>query len=291
MNNLLKGFTLTLMLLALSSPIYALNASLGSDSDQDGREDGTATHLTGNPLITIEPASLLIDRGHSGDFNIGGLVTYLLEQGWTVNELHDPVTPEALAAYDVYLIPTKIGTNETIDQYTQDEALAVMAFVANGKGLWCFAEYNGNQTGVNSVASQFGIEFQSSLITDPVNNVNGNENWPLITNIGMHPISAGVGSFGFIAGCCVGTSAMSTVVATCGPNASSVECPNMPPVISVYENGGRAVFCGDITPLYPNFDITEEHWLMLANTAEWLAVNQSVETEDMSWDNIKSLYR
>ena len=89
----------------------------------------------------------------------------------------------------------------------------------------------------------------------------------------------------------MGTSSPSTVIATGGPNASSIECPDFPAVLSVYESGGRAVFCGDITPLYPNYDITDEHWLMLANTAEWLAVNQSVETDVMRWGNIKSLYR
>jgi len=291
MKKLLQGVTLVLAIIVISSPANAFDLNSTEDSNQDGVSDSNTTSLGGNPFITIEPASILIDRAHSGDFNVGGLVEFLLSQGWTVDELYNPVTPEALAAYDVYLIPTKIGTNAGIDSYSEDEALAVMAFVEDGNGLWCLAEYNGDQTGVNSVANQFGIDFQSSTITDPVDNIDGHQSWPLITLIEPHPISEGVSAFGYIAGCCVETSAPSTVLATGGPNASSAECPDFPPVLSVYENGGRAVFCGDITPFYPGFDITEEHWLMLANTAEWLAVNQSVETEDMSWGNIKTLYR
>ena len=141
------------------------------------------------------------------------------------------------------------------------------------------------------LGAEFGVSFQPDIVTDPVENVGGNANWPWITMIEAHPVTEGVSAFGVYAGCCVSTESPSEVLATGGDNASSSMCPTYPTVMAVYDNIGRAVFCGDITPCYPGYDITEEHWQMLANTAEWLAFGGPVATEAMGWSAVKSLYR
>jgi hypothetical protein len=240
------------------------------------------------------PANLLVDRAHSGDFDIGGLEDFLTSQGWIVDELYTPVTPAALADYDVFLIPSKVGElNEfpSIDPYTAAEVEAVVAFVANGNGLWCLTEFKRDQSGVNTVANEFGVSFHADVVRDEVDNVDGSPSWPLIQLINPHPITTEVSAFGYYAGCCVGTASPAEVIATGGPNATSDDCPTYPPVLAVYENGGRAVFCGDCTPFYPDYAITQEHWLLLANTAAWLAHGEVVATESVGWTEFKSLYR
>ncbi len=291
MRTFLLGISLCLALFCIPTLVFANDLSPVTDSNLDGIPDSNTNSSSGGSGITIQPASMLVDRAHGNSFNIGGLVSFLLGEGWTVDELNSPLTPEILQGYDVYLIPTSLGSGSSITPYTPDEAMAVLAFVEDGHGLWCFSEYSRNPSGVNSVAAQFGIDFKSGMIIDPVENIDGNQNWPLITMIESHPITEGVNSFGYYAGCCVGTTNPAVVVASGGANAASSECPNFPPVLAVYQNGGRAVFCGDITPLYPNYDISDEHWLMLANTAEWLATYQTVATETMNWNGVKSLYR
>jgi len=277
-------------------PILCLAGDLnqGRDADGDGAPDATVTARGRYVLPMIPPASLLIDRAHGGDFDLGGLTDFLTSQGWTVDELTSPVTVEALAGYDVFLIPSKVGglgEFPSIDPYSPAESEAVLAFVEADHGLWCLSEYKRDPSGVNSVAGQFGVSFNDDVVLDPEYNVNGDPVWPLIQAIDFHPITEGVSSFGYYAGCCVGTESPAFAVATGSSYASSNNCFDYPPVLTVYQNGGRAVFCGDGTPLYPGYETTEGNWQLIANIAEWLATGQVVGTESMSWGDVKSLYR
>lgn len=291
-----KYARISLCVATVCAPLLVLAAGPfhGADADADRKADVEISVGGAEGLATIPPANLLVDRAHSGDFDVGGLTDFLIANGWTVDELHTPVTAEALTGYDVFLIPSNVGSPGEfpgIDPYTAAELEAVFAFVEDDNGLWCLTEYNRDQSGVNSVASLFGVSFYGDVVIDPVDNVDGNQSWPVIEMLTGHPIGLGVASFGYYAGCCVGVADPAVVVATGGPYASSNNCPDDPPVLAAYENGGRAVFSGDSTPLYPGYPISADHWQLLANTAEWLARGQVIATESTGWSRVKSLYR
>jgi len=267
-----------------------------SDLDLDAEHDMNRASVSNNHAIPGSPsttARLLVDRSHHNNFNVSGLTDHLTANGWIVGELATgPVTKEALHDWDIFLVPAR--TLGGLSNFTEGEVDAVETFLENGGGLWAFHEYSKDPTGINSLTSRFGVSFFDDTVSDPTDNHGpGYEVIALIRKISQHSITDGVDSFFYRAGCCLDVQSPALVVAKGDEDASSLNCASSPPVLAVTSDIGRAVFCGDITPLHPDYfpeRLSGSELQLLINTAIWLAT-ASVPVEDQSWSKLKCLYR
>jgi hypothetical protein len=161
--------------------------------------------------------------------------------------------------------------------FTPSEANAVADYVNGGAGVWIFGEYKGfGNVLPNVVAAPFGIEFNEDMVYDPTDN-EGNDFWPTIHLLEPHPITGGVSSFGYYAGCSLDVVPPSIVIGKGDEDAYSDFYPagSYPPVLAAANYGaGRVVAIGDNTPLHPNYyphELREEEKLLLSNIAVWLS--------------------
>ncbi len=293
----MKSFTALLAIVVIT--LLSAGTSLGSgptDLDQDAVDDGNRPPVSNYAAFPATPpiaARLLVDRAHLGNFDVSGFTDHLTANGWIVGELvTGPVTAEALAGWDIYLIPVK--TTAGLSSFSEGEVDAVAAFLKDGGGLWAFHDYTKDATGINSLTSRFGVSFHEDTVSDPTDNPGpGYEIIPLIQQISQHPITEGVDSFAYRAGCCLDVRSPAFVLAQGDEDAHSTNCSSAPPVLAVTTEVGRAVFSGDITPLHPSYFpeyLTAAEIQLLINIANWLAI-APVATEDMSWSTLKCLYR
>jgi hypothetical protein len=251
-------------LLGFSLSLCFTSAQALTDPDCDGVE-GTSTARVGGGQLVMGTGKLLVDQSHGNGFDITYLTDWLVPQGWTVDEVFSgPITEAALAPYDIFLVPVSLGGG--ISSFSASEAAAVGAFVAGGKGLFAFGEYNTNPAGMNSLTAQFGVTFHADVVSDPTNNEYNTTVWPTIYLIDAHPVTTGVSSYTYYAGCCVSVTSPSSVIATGDADAYSAYCPSFPPVLAVYESGGRAVFSGDETPIFGQ----QSEPMLLPNIMNWL---------------------
>ena len=69
-----------------------------------------------------------------------------------------PVTEEALAGADVFIVPTKL------EPYTRAEGDAIEAFVARGSGLWILSNHRPFHEADGLLASRFGVVLESTFL-------------------------------------------------------------------------------------------------------------------------------
>jgi len=251
---------------------YGQTLSELSDPDADGVDDKISLKQLLPLSIQSEPIisrTMLIDRSHGQNFDVSGFTNYLVSEGWTVDALFTrPVTLEILSGYDVFMIPY------TSVIFLTSEIDAVTSYVQAGGGIWVFGEYEKDLSGSNSVASQFGVTFNIDMVYDPTNHEGASDYCPTIHVLETHPITNGVSSFGYYAGCSLNVSNPAEVIAKGDDDAYSIFYTSYPPVLVAAEYGmGHSVFMGDITPLHPNYypnDLREEEKLLLSNIVEWL---------------------
>lgn len=245
------------------------------------------------PSSLISTANLLIDRSHGNVFNVSGFMNYLASQGWVIAE-HSlgPITASVLSGFDLLLIPTT-DSPIPIAAFSPPEVEAIQSFLAEGGGLWVLND-SVDPAGVNTLSAAFGVTFRHDFLQDPSNN-EGRLYWPTIYILTAHPVVSGVESFGYYAGDCVAVSEPSAVIARGDDDCYSLYCPagSYPPTLAAWERAGRAVFCGDITPLHPNYypsRLREEEQVLLQNIMNWLLGSPPTETSHMSWGGLKATY-
>ncbi|MCK9997051.1 MAG: hypothetical protein KAH56_12330 [Candidatus Krumholzibacteria bacterium] len=287
---------LAVVVIAMLSPGIGLGNGL-TDLDLDSVDVGNRPTLSNYPTFPATPpiaARLLVDRAHLGNFDVSGFTDHLTANGWIVGELvSGPVTTEALAGWDIYLIPVKT-TAAGLAGFSEEEVDAVAMFLKNGGGLWAFHEYSRDPTGINSLTSRFGVLFHDDTVNDPTDNAGpGYESIAFIQNISQHPVTEGVDRITYHGGCCLDVQSPALVLAQGDEDAYSMNCSSVPPVLAVTSDTGRAVFCGDITPMHPSYFpeyLTASEIQLLINIANWLAI-APVPTEETSWSTLKCLYR
>ena len=134
----------------------------------------------------------------------------------------------------------------------------------------------------NSLATQFGVTFNSDAVINPKDYFSWKPYWPIIRKLEPHAITAGVSSFVYYGGCSLNVLSPAAVVATGGADAYSDGgiYGDDPPVLAAAEaESGRAVFIGDMSALRSSkYDgLSDEHKQLLANIVDWL--NQGGENE------------
>ena len=271
-----KAVVLTVCAVLLMGMAGAITASVQADNDADATEgvlppmNQDQNQKISEPILS--QGKMLIDRTHGQTFNVSGFTDYLVSQGWIVDQLNTgPITRSRLEGYDIFLIPyAEI-------EFTSSEIDSIVSYVEDGGGIWVFGEY-GRDTTTNSVSQEFGVTFNDDTVYDPTDNVNGTYYWPLIHILKTHPITEGVESFGYYAGCSLNVNQPSKIIAKGDDDAYSTYYTSYPPVLAAVEYGsGKAVFCGDMTPLHPNYypeRLTDEEKLLLSNIVEWLLAEE-----------------
>lgn len=266
------------------------------DTDLDGEPglaEPPAEPFAPAPSILVGTGNLLIVRSHNNNFDVSGFTTFLASEGWVINQhLSGPVTDSVLAGHDVLMVPTR-NSNDPTPPYTLAERAAIRAFLDAGHGMWVFNDIT-SPSGINTLAEEYGVSFQYDVVRDPSNN-EGLLTWPTIHQLAAHPITSSVGSYGYYGGDCLIVSPPGEIVARADEDAYSVYCPEgtRPPVLVVFETGGRAVFAGDITPLHPNWYpdmLRPEEQLLLQNIVNWLLGRTPTATLPSSWGSVKAAY-
>jgi len=242
------------------------------------------------PSVLAGTGVLLIDRSHGSDFDVSGFTDFLAANGWTIAVLAGgPIDDDALSGVDVLLIPAKSGSS--LFPFSAAETSAIQSFLAAGGGLWALND-NNNPSGINTLASTFGVAFQYDYVRDPTNN-EGELIWPTIHLLEPHPVTVGVDTYGYYLGDCLLVTTPAEIVARADEDAYSLFCPvgSMPPTIAVWAVGaGRAVFAGDETPLHPAWytdRLRAEEQILLQNIANWLLGDATTSTAPSSWGKLK----
>jgi hypothetical protein len=194
--------------------------------------------------------------------------------------------------FDVLMIPAPTAGSSLIP-FSAEEIVAIRTFLQSGNGLWVIHDASALRTGVNTLASEFEVEFMQDAVLDSTDN-EGETFWPTISMLASHPLTVDVASFGYYAGCCVATARTESVVASGDADAYSQGCQVMPPVLLALESPGRAVFVGDNTPMHPSYYLDRlrpEEQRLLQNTAVWLLGPPPNAVEGESWGRVKGRFR
>jgi len=230
---------------------------------------------------------------------VSGFTNFLASQGWVIDEQTVyPITAEALAPYDILMVPVRpSGVGPGIWPFTAGEQAVIQGYLDEGNGLWLFHEGpSANPAGVNSLASLFGVEFFADFLRDSTNN-EGVPIWPTIHVLTPHATTDEVLSFGYYGGTCLSMEAPALAIATGDEDTYSFYepgCTGYPPVLAAYEVGGRVMFCGDNTPLHSTYypgQLREEEQRLLQNIACWLLGPPPNANAQTSWGQIKVEFR
>jgi hypothetical protein len=133
--------------------------------------------------------------------NYGELKDHLESNGFACHSFMEfPITRQNLGYYDILVIPCPDNA-----QFSSDEIEAISTWVKeDGGGLVMMSHAGGDKgrrTNLSDLAEKFGMSFENDQVLDKENNF-GLENLPAITKfIPPHPITDGLESICFRAGC------------------------------------------------------------------------------------------
>ncbi|MHA1792406.1 MAG: hypothetical protein ACTSVI_07155 [Promethearchaeota archaeon] len=151
-----------------------------------------------------------------------------------------PITRHSLQNYDILVFPCT-----DFSKFTQEEINAISQWVnEDGGGLLLLSHAGGDRgrrTNMSELAAQFGIIFENDQVRDENHNF-GIDNMPEIKNFPIpHPITEGIGSICYRAGCSLTVVGIATQVAMADLDAE----PQSATVIAASEPGeGRVVSIG-----------------------------------------------
>ena len=210
--------------------------------------------------------------------NFKSLSSILNENGFTCYPYAEfPIARNNLAPYDILVL----GCPDNA-KFSKQEIETIVNWVTNeGGGLLMLSHAGGDKgrrSNLSELAEQFGIIFENDQVLDKVNNM-GVENLPLITNFGFpHPISEGISSICYRAGCSLTISNMSvTPVVSSSADSEPVESPL---ILSTEMGEGRIVAIGSYEMFRDNIagGISEgSHAQLILNVFNWLKTSKREE--------------
>ncbi|MGV9206206.1 MAG: hypothetical protein ACOC44_19550 [Promethearchaeia archaeon] len=193
--------------------------------------------------------------------------------------LETPITEEVLNRYDilVFVCPD-------FAKISHQEILEIENWVRNDGGGLLLLSHAGGDKGRNSnlseLAERFGIAFESDQVLDDEKNL-GLENRPRIDNFNPpHPITEGVDSLCYRAGCSLSIMGESLSIAVSNETSEPFSCP----LICVAEpDHGRVCAIGSYEMFRDDtsggFDY-EEHSKLALNLFEWLISDYRQEVRE-----------
>jgi len=142
------------------------------------------------------------------------------------NFLETPVTQESLKPFDILVIACP-----DFSKLSHIEIMEIVNWVKeNGGGLLLLSHAGGDRgrnSNISELSQQFGIVFENDQVLDEVNNI-GIENMPLISSINFippHPITNGVSSICYRAGCSLTVIGSAISITTSNETSEPFSCP------------------------------------------------------------------
>ncbi|MFX1340403.1 MAG: coiled-coil domain-containing protein [Promethearchaeota archaeon] len=177
------------------------------------------------------PYYIAFDNSHKErarlDENFTELRDYLNENDFICyNFLETPVTQESLNPFDILVIACP-----DFSKFSHIELMEIVNWVKEEGGGLLLLSHAGGDRGRNSnlseLSEQFGIAFENDQVLDEVNNI-GIENMPIISSINFippHPITNGVSSICYRAGCSLTVIGSAISIATSNETSEPFSCP------------------------------------------------------------------
>jgi len=177
------------------------------------------------------PYYVAFDNSHKErarlDENFAELRDYLNENEFICyNFLETPVTQESLKPFDILVIACP-----DFSKLSHIEIMEIVNWVKeDGGGLFLLSHAGGDRgrnSNLTELSEQFGIAFENDQVLDEVNNI-GIENMPIISSINFippHPITNGVSSICYRAGCSLTVIGSAISIATSNETSEPFSCP------------------------------------------------------------------
>ncbi len=252
---------------------------------------------------------ILFDAGHGNtktpDYRCTIFADALEQQGYTVDVLGGAVTPEILAAYDVFISSTPENG------FTQSEITYIQQYIENGGSALLIGEW-GNGWGTEYLAqivAPYGITPDPNCVYQPNNCYYGYDEWPIITQV--EPPIQNVESYVEYAGSSISVNSPAQAIAwtdadayvatanVLGEDASPERrltdqyeanvIENVLPMVAISEPYGKVAYVGDSSvfcdvdsytgvPMINEFDNKE----LALSLVAWLAGGESSGEPDIS---------
>ncbi len=192
------------------------------------------------------PFYVAFDEAHKPrgkiDGNYGHLKNHLTNLGFVCQTFMEfPITRQNLSPFDILVIPcpdfAKFSSNEidAIAQWVKED----------GGGLLCLSHAGGDKgrrSNLSELVEKFGFSFENDQVLDYSHNF-GLENLPEVTNFTPpHPITEGITSLCFRAGCSLSTIGLNVVPVAISNEES--EPFSSPLVVTVEVQEGRVIGVG-----------------------------------------------
>lgn len=229
------------------------------------------------------PYYIAFDNSHKErarlDENYTELRNYLNENDFTCyNFLETPVTQESLKPFDILVIACP-----DFSKLSHIEIMELVNWVKeDGGGLLLLSHAGGDRgrsSNLSELSEQFGISFENDQVLDDVNNI-GIENLPIISSINFippHPITNGVYSICYRAGCSLTVIGSAISIASSNETSEPFGCPL---ICTSEPNKGRVCVIGS----YEMFrDKTgggfqyDDHATLALNIFNWLISDYHME--------------
>lgn len=127
-----------------------------------------------HPAFTTQKPVVYFDEGHNNFHTTTGLykpfAQLLKNDGYDLHVSNQPVTAQALAKADVFIIANAKGEGDLNDTpaFTPAETEVIKSWVAGGGSLLLIADHFPFGSAVQNLADQFQIMFQKGMVEDSV---------------------------------------------------------------------------------------------------------------------------
>lgn len=127
------------------------------------------------PAYETRHPVVLIDQAHNNRHSVSGsykpFTALAKSDGYAVRALRDPVTSDALAGCEIFVIPAALGKDDTNSSpaFSQQEVDAIVNWVQRGGSLLLITDHHPFGGAVRNLAMRLGVEMHNGMTFDPVN--------------------------------------------------------------------------------------------------------------------------
>jgi hypothetical protein len=217
-------------------------------------------------------AKLVVDRNHGQVVDLSGL-TGTLGQGWTVVELREPLTEQALSDCSLLVVPQPVSALDP------SEVDAIVAYVRAGGGLLVLGEADGPK--FTALQRDFGVSLDPDRLFDYLNN--GAEEFMVVVpeNLRVHPILQGVDSFVYADGCSLSNAGICVTGENTEPPSVDLVVTGHSDVIS-YSSAEDCYYYWSYSPVLAATTLDNGRAVFVGDT-DSLAANQQLFTNIVNW--------
>lgn len=140
-----------------------------------GDYDGAYSTEVTQPAYQNRHPIVLVDQAHNNRHSVSGsykpFAALAKNDGYSVQVLADPVTLDALAGCQLFVIPAALGTDDTnaSQAFSEQEVEAIVSWVQRGGSLLLITDHYPFGGAVRNLATRLGVEMHNGMTFDAVN--------------------------------------------------------------------------------------------------------------------------